>query len=99
MYLEKIRTSLILGAIGDCIGSPFEGLETTDNVDFNNEWQATDDTQLTLATAEAIIKRRKIEPEAIANSFLNWFNQRRLSGLGSSTLQALRGLQVGGQTR
>ncbi|NJO90043.1 MAG: ADP-ribosylglycohydrolase family protein [Chloroflexia bacterium] len=59
MYLDKIKASLILGAIGDCIGSSYEGMESTDNVDFNKEWLPTDDTQLTLATAEAIIKKKK----------------------------------------
>ena len=33
-------------------------------------WQITDDTQLTLATIEAMIEDEKVKPETVANQFL-----------------------------
>jgi ADP-ribosylglycohydrolase len=93
---EKIKGSLILGAIGDCVGGSYEGMTSIDYIDFNTDWSISDDTQLTLATAEAIINKNRIDPESIAKSFLDWYNKGMLSGLGASTLKALRELQVGG---
>lgn len=93
---NNIEACLTLGAIGDCIGGFYEGKTNIENIDFEHDWQVSDDTQLTLATAEAIIKNKRAKPEFIAQNFLKWFNSGKLTGLGSSTLQALRGLQVGG---
>jgi ADP-ribosylglycohydrolase len=59
-------------------------------------WQISDDTQLTLATCEAIIATGKIDPVKIADNFLYWYSRGLLTGLGSSTLGALKGLQAGG---
>ena len=85
--------------IGDAVGAIFEN-----NVPDNQgaialthpHWQTTDDTQLTLATLESIVEHQGVFPEKIAQRFLEWFQQKRLVGLGSATLQALQGLQVGG---
>ena len=55
----------------------------------------TDDTQLTLATCESIIQTGNVSPEGIAQKMLEWYNKGKLNGLGSSTLKALRDLQIG----
>ena len=82
---DTVLGCLLGGAIGDAIGGVAErgcvGL--------------SDDTQLTLATCEAICESGVAEPAALAAAFLRWFTQRRLSGLGSATLKALRDLQAG----
>jgi ADP-ribosylglycohydrolase len=55
----------------------------------------TDDTQLTLATCEAIASTGRADPAVISGRFLSWFQARRLTGLGASTLKALRDLEAG----
>jgi ADP-ribosylglycohydrolase len=83
------------GAIGDAIGSRYEGQSSIQFVDFDTPGHITDDTQLTLATCESILETKTISPPAIAAKMLEWYNKRKLTGLGSSTLKALRDLQVG----
>jgi ADP-ribosylglycohydrolase len=56
----------------------------------------TDDTQLTIATCEAIIEQKRVDPESIADRFVEWFRARRITGIGSSTLKALTELEAGG---
>jgi ADP-ribosyl-[dinitrogen reductase] hydrolase len=95
--VDAILGCIVGGAIGDAAGAAFEGkkdrpsLPTLDGAD----WRLTDDTQLTLATCEALIEGENPDPALIAASFLRWFRARRLSGLGASTLKALRDLEVG----
>jgi ADP-ribosylglycohydrolase len=50
---------------------------------------------MTLATCEAIANSGRVDPALIADAFRSWFDERRFSGLGSSTLKALRDLQAG----
>jgi ADP-ribosylglycohydrolase len=50
---------------------------------------------LTLPTSEAITSTRAVDPEAIAAAMLRWYRRGQLSGLGSSTLKALRDLDAG----
>lgn len=84
---------LLGGAIGDAWGSAFEGSPDTEGEP--RRWCFTDDTQLTLATCEAILEAGGVQPEVIAEHFTLWFVSGRLSGLGASTLKALRDLQFG----
>jgi ADP-ribosylglycohydrolase len=88
---------IIGGALGDALGSALEGTESTAASAACCEmmWELTDDTQLTLATCEAIIAHGHADPSAIAASFLRWFRSGRLTGLGASTLKALRDLEAG----
>lgn len=82
---DSILGCLLGGAIGDAVG----GVEERGHLGLS------DDTQLTLATCEAICEAGRVEPSVLAAAFLRWFQQRRLSGLGSATLKALRDLQAG----
>jgi ADP-ribosylglycohydrolase len=50
---------------------------------------------LILATCEGVCEVGGADPAAIAAAFRRWFQERQLSGLGSSTLKALRDLQAG----
>ncbi len=58
-------------------------------------WRLSDDTQLTLATCESIVEHGSTDPALIAASLLRWYRSRRLTGLGASTLKALRDLDAG----
>lgn len=92
---DKIRGCLIAGAIGDAMGGPFEGQTGPLRFREHSHWRISDDTQLTLATCESIIELGNVNPEHIAARFLQWYRERRLTGVGSSTLNALRSLDAG----
>ncbi|MTB53974.1 ADP-ribosylglycohydrolase family protein [Lewinella sp. W8] len=102
---ERFTGCIIGGAIGDAFGSGYENAVNTEEdafylfgkpEDVEPKWRITDDTQLTLATIEAMINDKKVNPELIANQFLKYYKQGKLSGLGASTLKALRELNFGG---
>jgi len=92
---DRARGCLLAGAIGDAMGGPFEGQSGPLRFREHTNWRISDDTQLTLATCESIIELGKISPEHIAGRFLQWFRERRITGVGSSTLKALRDLDAG----
>ncbi len=95
--IDSILGCILGGAIGDAAGATFEGrprdsmLPALDAI----SWHLTDDTQLTLATCEALVESERPDPALIAASFLRWYRSRRLTGLGASTLKALMDLDVG----
>jgi ADP-ribosylglycohydrolase len=103
---ERFEGCIIGGAIGDAFGSGVENTieKSDDNVFYPfgkpekkiPEWNITDDTQLTLATCEVIIENKEIKTEKFAEKFLEYYKQKKISGIGSSTLKALRELEVGG---
>ncbi len=102
---ERFEGCILGGAIGDAWGSSFENQFKKEDDTFylfgnsyvkTPTWGITDDTQLTIATIEAMIENEKIKPELIANKFLKYYNQRSLKGVGASTLKALKELSVGG---
>src|SRR5262249_56987659 len=41
------------------------------------------------------LRRRAVSPAAIADHFAHWFRQGRVTGVGASTLKALRDLAAG----
>lgn len=86
---------IVGGAIGDYIGSPLEGRLGPIRVEVPSRSVISDDTQLTLATCQAIVSANGPDVEAIALSFGKWFSQGRVTGMGSSTLKALRDLSLG----
>jgi ADP-ribosyl-[dinitrogen reductase] hydrolase len=94
---NRIRGCILGGAIGDAVGAAYEGQKGPIEIDPRIEWMITDDTQLTLATCEAIVLNHgRVDPEIIAERYAEWFRQERLTGLGASTYQALSGLRAGG---
>ncbi len=93
---DGIIGCIVGGAIGDAMGSPWEGGENRGPVLDGVRWRTTDDTQLTLATCEAIVMRGSPDPDAMAERFAAWFRERRVTGMGASTLKALRELAAGG---
>ena len=96
---------IIGGAIGDAWGSSYEFESITDfsktyiwgelpKESTNREWIITDDTQLTLATCEALCENL-YTPEKLSNLFLSYYKANKLSGIGASTLKALKDLEIG----
>jgi len=77
------------------MGGPFEGQPGPIQFREPARWSISDDTQLTLATCESIIEARKVSPDHIANRFLQWYGAGQISGVGASTLKALRDLDAG----
>ena len=93
---DRIAACLLAGALGDAIGSAFEGRESIAGFDWPDTLHISDDTQLTLATCESIIDRGAVDPESIAKQFAAWHRDRRITGVGASTLKALVELEAGG---
>jgi ADP-ribosyl-[dinitrogen reductase] hydrolase len=81
---DRILGCLIGGAIGDAVGGVPE----------RGDLSLSDDTQLTLATCEALLDG-EVSPETIAAAFVRWFRAGAITGVGSSTLKALRDLSAG----
>ena len=92
---DRICGCLLGGAIGDAMGGPFEGQSGPLRYREHSPWAISDDTQLTLATCESIIEQQLVSAEHIAARLLTWFRQRRITGMGASTLKALRDLDAG----
>ena len=102
---ERFRGCIIGGAIGDAWGSGFENQFPREDDTYylignpyvkNPVWGITDDTQLTIATIEAMISDTKVRPESVAHQFLRYYQQGKLGGVGASTLKSLKELSFGG---
>lgn len=88
--MQRFRSDTVAGAIlGGAIGDILGGIAERGSL------ALSDDTQLTLATCEAIIAAGEANPEAIADRMRKWFLAGRVSGIGSSTLKAMRDLAAG----
>jgi len=92
---DRALGCILGGALGDAWGGPSEGRPGPINFLIPARSVLSDDTQLTLATCESLISRRCVDPENLAANFLRWFQQKRISGIGSSTLQSMQGLAAG----
>jgi ADP-ribosylglycohydrolase len=93
---DRILSCLLGGALGDALAAPFENCVVGTAFEVQSFLRITDDTQLTLATCEAIIAAGRADPAAIAARFATWHCGRHITGLGSSTLKSLTELAAGG---
>ncbi|WP_207514321.1 ADP-ribosylglycohydrolase family protein [Longitalea luteola] len=102
---RQFEACLLGGAIGDAWGSAFENLRISDETTTYypgqhkptpTAWSFTDDTQLTMATCEALCASREFRPDLLADIFVRYYKEKRLHGPGRSTLKALIELEAGG---
>lgn len=94
---DKIMGCLLGGAIGDACGGAHEGQAPPVAITEADEWRLSDDTQLTLATCEAIIENNgAVDPAAIAARLAAWHRAGHVTGVGASTHKALTELAAGG---
>ena len=82
---DRIMGCILGGAIGDCSGGPYEGSKSPVVIEDSREWSLSDDTLLTLATCEAISENGNVDPALIAATFVRWFDESRLTGIGAAT--------------
>ncbi|MFO0932278.1 MAG: ADP-ribosylglycohydrolase family protein [Planctomycetota bacterium] len=92
---DRVVGAIVGGAIGDGWGGASEGRGPRGPVAPPRRLVASDDTQLTLATCEAVLEAGRVDPATIAAAFLRWFRAGRLRGVGASTAAALRSLDAG----
>jgi ADP-ribosylglycohydrolase len=105
-YLDKFQGTLIAVAIGDTLGHPFEGRLRNDIYsrfdDFeefiqNNERlfnTYTDDTQLTIHTAEALIQGNGFNLNNFIREYVNWLDDPPI-GPGYGCISSIRKLKYG----
>src|SRR5262245_48794454 len=87
---DEIFCGILGGAIGDAFGSAYEGCQPPVEISEAEEGRLSDDTQLTLATCEAISSRAgSVDPAVIAEQFAKWHRARRVTGMVASTFKAL----------
>ena len=105
MSKKRFEACIIGGAIGDAWGSSYENeIKENNPTTFyygqkkepERIWAITDDTQLTLATCEALCDSNRFTPDLLANWFVRYYQQRKLIGIGASTLKAIIELEAGG---
>lgn len=92
---DRVIGCLLGGALGNAWGGPWEGKAGPVPFEIPTRPVFSDDTQFTLATCESIIDKRGVDPENLASHFVHWFRARRIRGMGSSTLKAMRDLAAG----
>jgi len=104
---DKFAGSLLGLAIGDALGMPFEGMRAQAIRQDHGlvskflparglaAGQYTDDTKMMLCIAESILERGRVDPEDVAERFVEWFDSGDLRGIGGSCLEGILNLKRG----
>ncbi|MFX1502402.1 MAG: ADP-ribosylglycohydrolase family protein [Promethearchaeota archaeon] len=104
--LNKFQGCLIGVAIGDTLGHPFEGKLRSKIFSYFKDFEEflnsnsdlfrtyTDDTQLTLHTAEALIKGNGFNTDNFIREFVNWLDDPPI-GPGYGCISSIRKLKYG----
>lgn len=71
-FEDRVVGCIVGGAVGDAMGGPYEGQPGPVHLQTDLPWRLSDDTQLTLATCEALCAGGVVSPAAIADRFLAW---------------------------
>jgi len=97
---NQFEGALLGCAVGDALGAPYEGYWARDipgqemllggfgDFDGYPLGQYTDDTQLTLATAKAVVAERSISPAAIAREIGELWRHATVIGPGGACMEA-----------
>ncbi|MBC7286669.1 MAG: ADP-ribosylglycohydrolase family protein [Armatimonadetes bacterium] len=101
---ESFEGCLVAVALGDSLGATMEGYRSHDLLIAYEEgrydrWQMqvalwTDDTAMTVATAQSIIAAGKVDGEDLAKRYLAWYRTGG-RGIGRATLRAMERLLNG----
>jgi len=100
---DLLEGCILGGAIGDAWGSSYENEVVVDDSKTYywggkprkvRRWSITDDTQLTLATCEALCQAT-YSPQVLADCFVRYYQNHQISGIGASTLKAITELAAG----
>ncbi len=106
--LDKFQGCLLGVAIGDTLGAPFQGKLRTQIYSYFDDFESfiqqnksifriyTDDTQLTLHLAEALIKGNGFNVDYIIREFINWLDDPPI-GPGYGCISSIRKLRYGVQ--
>lgn len=94
-------------AIGDALGMPFEGMHAgmiQERYQQVTEFlpgrglaagQYTDDTKMMLCLAESAVEKGHVDPEDVAQRFVDWFDSGDLRGIGGSCMEGILNLKRG----
>lgn len=97
---DRFHGCLLGCAVGDALGAPFEGywdhqlpsraalLREFYEVEGYPRGQYTDDTQLTVATIESIVRRGDLEPADVARSIASLWKHDSVVGPGGACTRA-----------
>ena len=97
MLLSRFRGALLVFAIGDALGGPYEGFDAKK---VKKVWgkgipEITDDTQLMLSQVESINMLGKVDPFDIAERIILLSNKGALKRLGIRVSYAIKNLKKG----
>lgn len=93
---DRLRGCLLGGALADALAFAHEG-RVPGPAPALRVGSISDDTQLTLATCEALISAKgEVRPEVVAEHFVRWHRHHGFVGIGAATAKAVRELSVGG---
>lgn len=100
--------TLVGTAIGDALGMPFEMKKHTDPALMSwdgsfkdGSWhklksgQWTDDTQMSVALAQSLVKCQGFTPPDVARAYLAWYKSGDCRGMGGTTRKAMIALEEG----
>jgi len=97
---KKFLGCLLGVGVGDALGQPIEGYSRTylkiNNIDVSKLYHGryTDDTQLTLAIAESLIRGKGYNSDILSKRFIEWLDEPPI-GPGRGCLTAIFNLQKG----
>lgn len=96
--IERFKGALLGCAVGDALGAPYEGYPGKDippslindfgDFDGYPKGQYTDDTQLTIATVQAILNSQSISPKTVAKYIGRLWETAEVIGPGGACLEA-----------
>lgn len=97
MLLSRFRGALLAFAIGDALGSPYEGFDAkkVKKVWGKGRPEITDDTQLMLSTCESIVECGEVDLFDIARRMVILSDRGILKRLGKRTRYAIKNLKKG----
>jgi len=98
--LDKFSGTLLGTAVGDMMGAPYEGMSSTQIWERFGDVQTplvpivTDDTEMSMAVARSLCRKKRIDPEDISMEFLAWYDSGPTT-IGRTTYLALQMLKEG----